>query len=128
MRAIAIEADATRATRIEANAAANGVPGLMIVHGAAPQALAGLEMPDAIFIGGGGSENGVLQAAIDALRPGGRLIANAVTLEFEQMLLARHASLGGELLRIAISHVAAVGSMQGWKPAMPVTQWVWTKP
>ncbi|UDL89849.1 precorrin-6y C5,15-methyltransferase (decarboxylating) subunit CbiE [Mesorhizobium sp. PAMC28654] len=128
MRAIAIEADPTRAARIHRNAAHCGVPGLTIVEGSAPQALAALETPDAIFIGGGGSDEGVLDAAIDALSAGGRLVANAVTLEMEAMLLARHAAIGGDLTRIAISRASPVGSMQAWRPAMPVTQWVWVKP
>jgi precorrin-6Y C5,15-methyltransferase (decarboxylating) len=62
------------------------------------------------------------------LRPGGRLVVNAVTLETEALLLARHAALGGELIRIAISRADAVGQMTGWRPAMPVTQWLWIKP
>lgn len=128
MRAIAIEANPERATRIRTNAAQNGVPGLHVVEGNAPVALSGLEQPNAIFIGGGGSEHGVLQTAMDALGSGGRLVANAVTLEFEHLLLAKQAAFGGELLRIAISHASPVGTMQGWRPAMPVTQWVWTKP
>ena len=128
MRAIAIEADATRAARIGRNAATCGVPGLVVVEGSAPKALAGLATPDAIFIGGGGSDSGVLNAAIKALRAGGRLVANAVTLEMETLLLARHASLGGDLTRIALSRVSPVGSMQAWRPAMPVTQWNWVKP
>jgi len=128
MRAIAIEADPTRAARIGRNAAACGVPGLVVIEGSAPKALARLETPDAIFIGGGGSDSGVLNAAIKALRAGGRLVANAVTLEMETLLLARHASLGGDLTRIALSRVTPVGSMQAWRPAMPVTQWNWVKP
>ncbi len=128
LRAIAIEADAERAARITRNAAAFGVPGLTIVHGAAPAALAGLETPDAIFIGGGGSDPGVLDAAIQALRPGGRLVANAVTLDMEALLIARHAALGGTLTRISVARAAPVGTMTGWKPAMPVTQWSWEKP
>ena len=80
MRAIAIEARADRAARIRRNAAAFGVPGLEVVEGTAPAALAGLPPPDAIFIGGGASDAGVLDAVIDALRPGGRLVVNAVTL------------------------------------------------
>jgi len=99
-----------------------------VVEGSAPKALAGLATPDAIFIGGGGSDSGVLNAAIKALRAGGRLVANAVTLEMETLLLARHASLGGDLTRIALSRVSPVGSMQAWRPAMPVTQWSWVKP
>ncbi|WP_214472891.1 precorrin-6y C5,15-methyltransferase (decarboxylating) subunit CbiE [Mesorhizobium sp. dw_380] len=128
MRTIAIEADPIRAARIGHNAAACGVPGLVVVEGIAPKALAKLDMPDAIFIGGGGSDTGVLNAAIKALRPGGRLVANAVTLEMEALLLAQHTKLGGDLTRINISRASPVGSMQAWRPAMPVTQWSWVKP
>ena len=69
-----------------------------------------------------------MDAAIAALPSGGRLVANAVTLEMEALLLAKHAELGGELVRIAISRETAIGSMSGWRPAMPVTQWSWVKP
>lgn len=128
LRAIAIEANPERAGRITRNAAACGVPDLKLVIGTAPDALSGLEAPHAVFIGGGGSDPGVLDAAIAALRPGGRLVANAVTLELEALLLERHVRLGGHLTRIAISRADAVGSMTGWRPAMPITQWAWTKP
>ncbi|MET3593619.1 precorrin-6Y C5,15-methyltransferase (decarboxylating) [Mesorhizobium shonense] len=128
MRAIAIEADSERAARIRRNAAHCGVPGLTVVEGSAPKALAKLETPDAIFIGGGGSDAGVLEKAIKALRAGGRLVANAVTLEMEALLLDQHTRLGGDLTRIALSRAAPVGSMQAWRPAMPVMQWSWVKP
>ncbi|MCQ1855333.1 precorrin-6y C5,15-methyltransferase (decarboxylating) subunit CbiE [Neorhizobium galegae] len=128
LKAIAIEANANRAARIGRNALAFGVPGLRIVEGQAPVALADLPQPDAIFIGGGGSELGVFDTALDALKPGGRLVANAVTLEMEAVLLAAHAKLGGELIRMEVSRAAPIGGMSGWKPAMPVTQWSWTKP
>jgi len=127
MRAIAVEERADRAARIHRNAAAFGVPALEVVQGAAPAALANLPPPDAIFIGGGASEPGVLDAAIAALREGGRLVVNAVTLETEALLIARHAALGGELIRIALSRASAVGGKTGWRAAMPVTQWAWTK-
>ncbi|WP_137151292.1 precorrin-6y C5,15-methyltransferase (decarboxylating) subunit CbiE [Devosia sp. FKR38] len=128
LKAIAIEADAERAARMARNAAQMGVPDLSIVIGTAPEALAGLEAPHAIFIGGGGSDPGVLDAAIAALRPGGRLVANAVTLELEALLLAAYASRGGSLSRIGVAQADAVGSMTAWRPAMPITQWVWSKP
>ena len=76
----------------------------------------------------------MLDAAIAALRPGGRLVVNAVTLATEALLLARHAALGGELVRIAIARASPVGGAPtpgaplAWRPAMPVTQWVWEKP
>ncbi|MEW6255802.1 MAG: precorrin-6y C5,15-methyltransferase (decarboxylating) subunit CbiE [Pseudomonadota bacterium] len=127
LSAIAIEQDSGRAARIARNALAFGVPQLRIVEGTAPAALSGLPRPDAIFVGGGASEEGVLDAAIFDLRPGGRLVANAVTLETEAALLALHARLGGDLVRIALSRAVPVKGMTGWRPAMPVTQWVWTK-
>jgi precorrin-6Y C5,15-methyltransferase (decarboxylating) len=127
MRAIAIEENGDRAARIARNAANFGVPGLQVVTGAAPEALAGLPVPDAIFVGGGGSEQGVLAAAIDVLRPGGRLVANGVTLQMEAVLLDHHARLGGTLIRVDVARAAPVGTMTGWRPAMPVTQWCWSK-
>jgi precorrin-6B C5,15-methyltransferase / cobalt-precorrin-6B C5,C15-methyltransferase len=127
MRAIAVEARADRAARIRRNAAAFGVPSLEIVEASAPAALTGLADPHAIFIGGG-CEPSVIDAASHALQPGGRLVVNAVTLETEALLLARHAAFRGELIRIAISRAGSVGEKTGWRPAMPVTQWIWTKP
>ncbi|MDF1633201.1 precorrin-6y C5,15-methyltransferase (decarboxylating) subunit CbiE [Mycoplana sp. MJR14] len=128
LRAIAVEAVPERAARIRRNAAQFGVPGLAVVEGQAPGALSGLPEPDAIFIGGGGSEDGVFAAAVAALKPGGRLVANAVTTEMEAVLLAAQAKLGGTLVRIDIARAAPVGTMTGWRPAMPVTQWSWAKP
>ena len=131
LRAVAIEAQAERAARIARNAASLGVPGLEIVQGTAPAALAGLPAPDAIFVGGGASDTGVLETVLRALHPGGRLVVNAATLQTEALLLARYGELGGELTRIAIARADAVGttsSMSIWRPAMPVTQWRWVKP
>jgi precorrin-6Y C5,15-methyltransferase (decarboxylating) len=128
MQAIAIERREDRAARIVRNAAACGVPAVRVIAAAAPAALAELPAPDAIFIGGGASESGVLDMAARALRPGGRLVVNAVTLETETLLLGRHAVLGGELLRLAISRAEPLGDKIGWRAAMPVTQWKWIKP
>jgi precorrin-6Y C5,15-methyltransferase (decarboxylating) len=128
MGAIAIELSPERAARIRRNARNFGVPGLQVIEGEAPSALKGLQAPDAIFIGGGGSHSGVVDAAILALRSGGRLVANAVTTEMEQVLLAEQAGRGGSLIRIDIARAVPVGTMTGWRPAMPVTQWSWIKP
>ncbi|UFZ04716.1 precorrin-6y C5,15-methyltransferase (decarboxylating) subunit CbiE [Bradyrhizobium ontarionense] len=126
--AIGIEARQDRADRALRNALALGAPDLRIVVGAAPMALADLEAPDAVFIGGGISEQGVFEAVWSRLKPGGRLVANVVSLEGEARLIDLFGQHGGELVRIAISQVKPVGSMHGWKPAMPVTQWRVTKP
>ena len=128
MRAVAIEARPERAARIRRNAAALGVPDLAVVEGAAPAALAGLPAPDAVFIGGGISAPGLLSAALEALAPGGRLVANAVTLEAEAVLLAAFAARGGSLRRLSVARADPVGGLHGWRAAMPVTQWTWTKP
>ncbi|MEX0345667.1 MAG: precorrin-6y C5,15-methyltransferase (decarboxylating) subunit CbiE [Rhizobiaceae bacterium] len=128
MRAIAIERDEARAARIQSNAQSLGVPDLQVVTEAAPEALDGLPTPDAIFIGGGGSNPKLMDTVISRLPANGRLVANAVTLEMESMLLQRRAQLGGDLVRLAVSRAAPVGTMNGWRPAMPVTQWIWVKP
>ncbi|HEV7435964.1 MAG TPA: precorrin-6y C5,15-methyltransferase (decarboxylating) subunit CbiE [Pseudorhizobium sp.] len=127
MRAVGIEADPVRAARARRNSKGCGVPGYQVVEGTAPGAFANLDAPDAIFIGGGGSDSGVFEAAAARLKPGGRLVANAVTLEMEAVLLAAQARLGGRLIRLQISRAEPVGSMQGWRAAMPVTQWTWQK-
>lgn len=128
LKTIAIEAEPERAERIARNARSFGVPDLRVVGGPAPHALAGLEAPHAIFVGGGGTDAGVMEAALTALRPGGRLVANAVSLEMEQVLLALFAERGGDLVRLAVAQAAPLGGMTGWRPAMPITQWRWSKP
>lgn len=127
LSAIAIERDAARAERMARNAQRLGVPHLKIVQGAAPEALAGLSAPDVIFIGGGGSRGRLIDKALAALKPGGRLVANAVTLQTEALLIAAHGRLGGDLLRIALSRAAPVAGLTGWRSAMPVTQWTYVK-
>jgi precorrin-6Y C5,15-methyltransferase (decarboxylating) len=126
--AIAIEARPDRVARIRRNAVAFGVPNLEIVDGEAPQALVGLRPPHAIFVGGGASRPGLLGDVVDVLRPGGRLVVNAITLETEALLIARQVEFGGALTRIALSRADPVGGKHAWRSAMPVTQWIWTKP
>lgn len=120
-RAIAIEAHAARQAMIERNRAALGVPGLLLVKGEAPQALAELEMPDAIFIGGGVTDTGVLDACWQALKPGGRLVANAVTLQSEMVLFQWRQIHGGDLVRLSVAQAGALGSFDAWRQALPVT-------
>lgn len=122
MRAVAVEREPERARRIALNARELGVPELEVVQGAAPEALAGLPSPDAIFVGGGLAAPGLLDRCWDKLRPNGRLVANAVTVAGEAALLAFHAGRGGKLLRLALSRAEAVGGQLVWRPAVPVTQ------
>lgn len=122
-RAIAVESNEVRAERIVANAGALGVPGLVVHIGRAPETLAGLEAPDAVFIGGGLTVAGVVETCWAALRPGGRLVVNAVTVESEAVIARWYAELGGSLTRISVSRGSAVGGFTGWRTAMPVTTW-----
>jgi precorrin-6Y C5,15-methyltransferase (decarboxylating) len=123
--AMAIEPREERCLRIAHNAAALGVPGLEIIRAKAPAGLPlGDRAPDAIFVGGGVSEPGLLDICRAALKPGGRLVANAVTTEGEAALIAFHAVHGGEMTRLAVSRLAPVGGFHTWHPAMPVTQYV----
>jgi precorrin-6B C5,15-methyltransferase / cobalt-precorrin-6B C5,C15-methyltransferase len=123
-RAIAIEQHSHRLKFIADNMAALGTPHLQLIQGKAPAALVDLPTPDAIFIGGGTTSEGLLDSCWSALRSGGRLVANAVTVESELQLLQWHRQVGGELSRIAIQRTQSIGTFLGWKPLIPVTQLV----
>ncbi|NRB01142.1 MAG: cobalamin biosynthesis bifunctional protein CbiET, partial [Rhodobacteraceae bacterium] len=124
--AITIEPRADRADRIRRNAMQFGVPRLGVVEGAAPEALVDLPEPDAVFVGGGLTED-VASLAWRALPPGGRLVANGVTLEAEALLTRLQNDLGGTLTRIELSSMGALGAKRAWKPAYPIVQWVAVK-
>jgi precorrin-6B C5,15-methyltransferase / cobalt-precorrin-6B C5,C15-methyltransferase len=127
-RANAIERDPARCERIVRNARSLGVPELEVLEGTAPLALAALPAPDAVFIGGGGADPALIEHCWRALAPRGRLVVNAVSLETEARLLAAYAAHGGELRRFSIESAAPLGTMTGWRPAMPITQWRIQKP
>ena len=120
-RAIAIEADPGRQQLIALNRDALGVPQLQLLAGHAPAALLGLQAPEAIFIGGGVTIPGVLEACWQQLKPGGRLVANAVTLQSEATLLAWRSQYGGELTRIQIAQAKPLGDFDTWRSALPIT-------
>ncbi len=127
-RAVAIEESKARLKLIEQNSQELGVPMLRIVPGSAPEVLADLPAPDAIFIGGGLSSGNLLQTCWNALKPGGRLVANAVTLEGEQKLLqwqnenAGKSGASGDLTRLSISRAEKIGKFKGWKEMRSVIQ------
>lgn len=125
--AIAIESREDRAKRVAENAVRLGVGSLRVVIGTAPEALKGLPAPDAVFVGGGATDAGVLDAVWDALKPGGRLVVHGVTLETERVLAERYTEHGGELTRLHAEHAAPLGTFTGWKPSRAVVQWAATK-
>ena len=126
-RATAVESRADRIGLIARNANALGVPRLGMIEGEATGVLSQLDVPDAIFIGGGASTPGLLELCWGALSAGGRLVANAVTLEGEGALAAFRAANGGDLARISISRAEPVGPFTGWKSSMTVTQFAAVK-
>jgi precorrin-6Y C5,15-methyltransferase (decarboxylating) len=126
-RAVAIERDQKRLGYIAENAAALGVPQLRIVEGEAPDALADLPAPDAVFVGGGVAAEGLLETCWSVLRNGGRLVANVISVEGEHALYHWQAAHGGELRRIAVQNATSVGRFMSWRPKMPVTQYVGVK-
>jgi precorrin-6B C5,15-methyltransferase / cobalt-precorrin-6B C5,C15-methyltransferase len=127
-RAVAVERDQGRADRITSNARDLGVPGLRVLVADAPDGLAGLPAPDAVFVGGGVTAPGLLDAGWAALRGGGRLVAHAVTAESEAELLDARRRHGGELTRIRVEHLQALGRFSTWRPALAVTQWSVVRP
>jgi precorrin-6B C5,15-methyltransferase / cobalt-precorrin-6B C5,C15-methyltransferase len=128
MRAAAIESNAARCDIIRANAAALGTPEIEVIAGEAPAALEGLASPDAIFIGGGVAIPGLVERCWTALGQGGRMVANAVTIQGEATLLRSRAAFGGSLGRVAVSRAEPIGEQLGWRALMPVTQWTAIKP
>ncbi len=120
-KAIAIEADEKRQSLIIHNSKTLGVPDLELVRGAAPAVLARLNSPDAIFIGGGVTDAGVLEACWLALKPGGKLVANAVTIQSEMALVNWRQVHGGDLIKLIVSHAQPLGSFDSWRSALPVT-------
>jgi precorrin-6Y C5,15-methyltransferase (decarboxylating) len=121
-QAIGIEPRADRRAMAAQNALALGTPKLELLAGTAPEVLEGLASPDAIFVGGGLTD-GVFDGAWGALKPLGRFVSNAVTLESEAILMELHKKYGGELVRLAVTRAEPVGPYCGWRPFMPVTQW-----
>ena len=130
LRAIGIESEPARAARAARNAAVLGAPDLQIVQKRAPEGLAGLPSPDAVFLGGGLSNPGLFEAAWAALKPGGRLVANAVSIQSEARLIDYFQRHGGELVRLEVSKAgkAGTGGVFVWRPAAPIVQWRARKP
>lgn len=127
-RAIAIEPRADRAERLGRNASTLGVPSLEVVVGRAPEVLAGLETPDAVFVGGGLTAPGMLDAVLGLVRPGGRVVVNTVVLESEAVVLAAWSRLGGDIARTEVAQPTPIGGFLGWQPARPILTWSVTKP
>lgn len=128
LRAIGFEADPERAARAARNAAALGAPDLAIVQGRAPECFRGQPAPDVVFVGGGLSNKGMFDAVWSALKPGGRLVANAVSISSEALLIDAFERLGGELVRLQVGKAERVGEAFAWKQALPIVQWRVAKP
>jgi precorrin-6B C5,15-methyltransferase / cobalt-precorrin-6B C5,C15-methyltransferase len=127
-RAVAMERRHDRAERVRRNATNLGVPDLEVVCGDAPEVLSGLPGPDAVFVGGGVTADGLLETCWERLEPGGRLVAHAVTIESEAVLHRWQRAVGGHLVRLAASHAGPLGGFTAWRPALPITHWQVTRP
>ncbi|TRW78987.1 precorrin-6y C5,15-methyltransferase (decarboxylating) subunit CbiE [Mycolicibacterium sp. 018/SC-01/001] len=125
-RAIAFERDATRRARITQNATAFGVR--VEEQFDAPESFEFCSPPAAVFIGGGITTPGLLEACWERLPAGGRLVANMVTAESEALVVQWYSRHGGRLTKYQHYRGEPVGAFTGWRPAMPVTQWSVTKP
>jgi precorrin-6B C5,15-methyltransferase / cobalt-precorrin-6B C5,C15-methyltransferase len=126
--AFAIEHNEDRLKMIATNAEQLGTPRLKAIAGKAPEALVGLLVPDAVFIGGGVGNEGVFDTAWQKLKSGGRMVCNVVTIEGEMHLYDLQEKHGGELVRMDVSTLTNVGPYRAMKPRMSVVQWRVTKP
>ena len=125
--AFAVEKNADRINNINNNAMNLGVIDIRIYEGKASDVLHELDSPDAVFIGGGITDTKTLHACIDRLKAGGRLVANTVTIQGEAILTSLYNQYGGEMCRISVDRLVPVGGFSGWKPLMPVTQYIFVK-
>ena len=124
--AVAVESRADRIANIKTNARALGQDRLQIVEGTAPDVFPDLPKPDAVFVGGGLTRE-VLDHLWQCLSPGTRLVANAVTLDTEAILIEAQSNHGGHLMKVELSDAAPLGRFRGWKAAYPLVQWSVTR-
>ena len=126
--ALAIEKSKSRLKLIKKNASILGVPELKIISGRAPEVLSNLPAPDAVFVGGGVTSSNILETCWKFLKPGGRLVANTITLEGEQKLFNwerenyQNYGSSGSLTRIGIAHLGKIGRYKSWKEKGSITQ------
>lgn len=125
--ALAVESDPERCARIRRNAERFGVPDLTLIEGRAPACLPATGTPDAVFVGGGLTEPGLLEALLDRLAPQGRIVANSVTAEGDARLQEAHQALGGRMVRLSVERAEPLGRMTGWRPLRAVTLWAWSR-
>ncbi len=132
-RACAVERDARRVALIEKNRARFALEDRMEIVQATAQEfvqeqakkkeVATYSPPQAIFVGGG-LDKALLEQLLSLLAPHGRLVANAVSLAGEGVLLEAYRKYGGELVRIAIAQAQPLGATQAFSPQRCVMQYV----
>ena len=121
--ALAVEARGERVANILTNANSLGVTHRVeVIEGTAPDALRGRPTPQAVFFGGG-LDAAMFDRVWPLLVAGTRVVAHAVTLETEALLLELHQRHGGDVMRIEISHAGQLGRYRSWEPVRPVVQW-----
>ncbi|MGH3723405.1 MAG: precorrin-6y C5,15-methyltransferase (decarboxylating) subunit CbiE [Mycobacterium sp.] len=119
--AAAFEVAPSRRATIAANATKFGVD--VEILESAPDDFGRAAAPDVIFVGGGVTQPGLLDACWDRLHAGGRIVVNAVTAESEALLLQWYSRHGGELRRYRVEDASPLGEFTAWRSRLPVTQW-----
>jgi len=122
-RVYAIEVDPEGVAICRENAHTHGVDNVRVIEGRAPEALASLEVPHAVFVGGSkGSMDSIIEASLAALRPGGRLVVNAVTLEnvAEAYAAFRGRGLEPEVTLVQIARGAPLARYQRYEALNPI--------
>lgn len=124
--AVAFEREHSRRANIQLNTATFGVS--IELRGEAPDAFDGAAAPSAIFVGGGLTQPDLLDACLKHLAADGRLVANAVTVESEAVLLQAYSQHGGKLQRFQHYQGEPLAGFTTWRPQLPITQWQVRKP
>jgi precorrin-6Y C5,15-methyltransferase (decarboxylating) len=130
-RVYAVEIDPEGVEICRENCRTHAVDNVRVIAGRAPEALAELEAPDAVFVGGSkGSMADILELALARLRPGGRLVANAITLENagEAYATFRRHGLVPEVTLIQVSRGEPLAHYLRYEAQNPIQMFAVTAP
>ncbi len=122
-RIFAIEKNAEDVEIVRANVAKFAVPHVTVVHARAPERLDEMPDPDAVFVGGsGGSLREILSIAAVRLRPAGRIVVNAITLDtlHETVSVCRELPLAHEAILVSIARSKPLLDMMSFEALNPV--------
>jgi precorrin-6B C5,15-methyltransferase / cobalt-precorrin-6B C5,C15-methyltransferase len=123
LQIFAIERSDSALAQIIDNIRAFGLPNIRPISGEAPESLADLPDPNAVFIGGsGGRLDALIPVVVQRLQSGGRIVMNCITLEHFQLgweRLKQH-GLQVDATSIQLAHAQPIGTLHRFASDSPL--------